>query len=236
MRDGPHGLSSKARAIPQMARLPGPERPGVGSRVRHAVRGEGTVMEHLEDGRTLVEFDSGESHRYYARSLHKLSGTKTLPALATSGSTASTNASAAAHELDRRPEEVLGSPKLPDSAAMGKLNEELVVELDKVKAELAKLKEAAGQGRVAADAGPSEAAAESAAAASAPSEALSATPSSEAAHGSQGAKRPVQRKKKAPHPSHHHSDAERAEMLKAMRGDGLLQAMEKEAKDAMLQC
>ena len=82
MREDSRGVSSKARAIPQMARLPGPEKPGVGSRVRHAARGEGTVTEHMEDGRTLVEFDSGESHRYYARSLHKLSSTTTAPASA----------------------------------------------------------------------------------------------------------------------------------------------------------
>ena len=96
--------------------------------MKHAVRGEGTVMEHLEDGRTLVEFDSGESHRYYARSLHKLSSTKSPPTVApTSGhekdralpgpSAVGSSTSAAARELDRRFEAVLGTLELPEGAA-----------------------------------------------------------------------------------------------------------------------
>ena len=56
--------SSRETAIPSEARLPVP-RPPVGSRVRHAVRGEGTVTEHMADGRTRVEFDSGDAHQHF---------------------------------------------------------------------------------------------------------------------------------------------------------------------------
>ena len=43
----------------------------VGARVEHPVRGVGTVTGHLEDGRTLVKFDSGERHRYKHGSMSK---------------------------------------------------------------------------------------------------------------------------------------------------------------------
>ena len=44
----------------------------VGARVKHSIRGVGTVTEHMEDGRTRIVFDSGEEHRYAERSLHKV--------------------------------------------------------------------------------------------------------------------------------------------------------------------
>ena len=44
----------------------------VGERVRHVTRGDGTVVELLEDGRTKVEFDNGGEHRYHPKSMHKL--------------------------------------------------------------------------------------------------------------------------------------------------------------------
>ena len=50
----------------------------VGHVVRHAVRGRGTVTEHMPgdlfepDGRVRVLFDSGEEHRYNQKSLRKL--------------------------------------------------------------------------------------------------------------------------------------------------------------------
>ena len=40
-----------------------PERPAVGTRVDHPTHGGGTVVELMEDGRTRVDFDNGESHR-----------------------------------------------------------------------------------------------------------------------------------------------------------------------------
>ena len=45
----------------------------LGARVDHAVHGPGRVVEHMNDGRTRVLFDSGQSHRYKPQSLHKLS-------------------------------------------------------------------------------------------------------------------------------------------------------------------
>ena len=45
---------------------------GVGDRVKHSQRGEGTVTELMADGRTRVKFDSGEEHRYKASSTSKL--------------------------------------------------------------------------------------------------------------------------------------------------------------------
>ena len=72
------GLQTTADAPAALARF---RKPAVGSRVRHAVRGEGTVAEHLADGRTRVEFDSGDAHRYHKHSLHKFTR---LPASGTS--------------------------------------------------------------------------------------------------------------------------------------------------------
>ena len=42
-----------------------------GARVEHPSRGVGTVTGHLDDGRTLVKFDSGEVHRYKHASMGK---------------------------------------------------------------------------------------------------------------------------------------------------------------------
>ncbi len=44
----------------------------VGARVEHERRGSGTVTEVMADGRTKVDYDSGESHRYKDSSMHKL--------------------------------------------------------------------------------------------------------------------------------------------------------------------
>ena len=44
----------------------------VGARVRHATRGPGVVVELMADGRTRIAFDSGEVHRYWPRSMHKI--------------------------------------------------------------------------------------------------------------------------------------------------------------------
>jgi len=44
----------------------------VGDRVRHGLRGIGTVTEHMADGRTRVLFDSGEEHKYKPSSMSKL--------------------------------------------------------------------------------------------------------------------------------------------------------------------
>jgi len=44
----------------------------VGTRVRHKKRGLGTVDEAMPDGRTPVDFDNGERHRYRQRSMYKL--------------------------------------------------------------------------------------------------------------------------------------------------------------------
>lgn len=41
-------------------------------RVVHGVRGAGTVVEHMSDGRTRIAFDSGEEHTYRPSSLHRL--------------------------------------------------------------------------------------------------------------------------------------------------------------------
>ena len=45
----------------------------VGTRVRHVTRGTGVVTEHMQDGRTRVQFDTGEEHRYKPSSISKLS-------------------------------------------------------------------------------------------------------------------------------------------------------------------
>ena len=45
----------------------------LGARVNHPMHGPGRVVEHMDDGRTRVQFDNGESHRYKPQSLHKLS-------------------------------------------------------------------------------------------------------------------------------------------------------------------
>ena len=44
----------------------------IGERLRHPGRGLGRVVEHMEDGRVKVAFESGEEHRYKPASLHKL--------------------------------------------------------------------------------------------------------------------------------------------------------------------
>ena len=44
----------------------------VGQRVRHDTRGTGTVRELMDDGRTRVAFDNGETHPYHPKSIHKL--------------------------------------------------------------------------------------------------------------------------------------------------------------------
>jgi hypothetical protein len=51
----------------------------VGDRVRHGKRGLGTVSEIMPDGRTRVEFDEGESHRYRESSIHKLELVEAMP-------------------------------------------------------------------------------------------------------------------------------------------------------------
>ena len=53
-----------------------------GARVRHIVRGNGTVVELMGDGRTRVFFDDGGEHRYHPRSMHKLSRSSTAPSAA----------------------------------------------------------------------------------------------------------------------------------------------------------
>ena len=45
----------------------------VGTRVRHEKRGPGVVTELMDDGRTRVQFDNGDQHRYNLSSMHKLS-------------------------------------------------------------------------------------------------------------------------------------------------------------------
>ena len=44
----------------------------VGERVRHAQHGDGTVEEHMSDGRTRIKFDSGDEHRYKKLSMDKI--------------------------------------------------------------------------------------------------------------------------------------------------------------------
>jgi len=44
----------------------------IGKRVVHPQRGPGVVAELMQDGRTLVQFDSGDQHRYNPVSMHKL--------------------------------------------------------------------------------------------------------------------------------------------------------------------
>ena len=44
----------------------------IGSRVRHHKHGVGTLASIMADGRRVVEFDSGDSHRYAVSSMHKL--------------------------------------------------------------------------------------------------------------------------------------------------------------------
>ena len=43
-----------------------------GGRVVHSLHGNGTVMEHMADGRTRVLFDNGAEHRYRSISMYKL--------------------------------------------------------------------------------------------------------------------------------------------------------------------
>ena len=96
--------------------------PAVGSRVRHAIRGEGTVVEHMDDGRTRVEFADGDVHRYHEQSLYKLSPLPSSKRLPTGSalpgpSDAGTSASVSHRELDLRFEAVLASLELPPGAA-----------------------------------------------------------------------------------------------------------------------
>lgn len=51
---------------PLAKQLPVPPLPDVGMRVEHPSRGSGVIAEHMEDGRTRIDFDSGESHRHAA--------------------------------------------------------------------------------------------------------------------------------------------------------------------------
>ena len=44
-----------------------------GMRVKHLARGQGTVVERMEDGRTKIRFDDGEEHKYKANSMWKVS-------------------------------------------------------------------------------------------------------------------------------------------------------------------
>lgn len=64
-------------------RLPVPSRPDVGQRIEHPLRGPGVIAEILDDGRTRVDFDSGQTHRYHPRSLHKIMSSKQLQTCST---------------------------------------------------------------------------------------------------------------------------------------------------------
>ena len=46
--------------------------PELGQQVFHAKHGRGTVTDVLDDGRRVVSFDDGQTHRYLAHSWHKL--------------------------------------------------------------------------------------------------------------------------------------------------------------------
>jgi len=65
----------------------------VGVRVEHAKHGPGVVSQCMEDGRTIIAFDNGESHKYHPRSLHKLL-VREEPQRAPSGTMASVVAAA----------------------------------------------------------------------------------------------------------------------------------------------
>merc|ERR1712167_328239 len=43
-----------------------------GTLVRHQTRGEGEVVECMDDGRTKVRYENGEEHRYKPTSIYKL--------------------------------------------------------------------------------------------------------------------------------------------------------------------
>jgi len=77
----PSGLSISipSDAQPEGGKAKGPPektehvyRYAVGDRVRHKDRGIGNVTEHMLDGRTVISFDSGETHRYKPSSMHKI--------------------------------------------------------------------------------------------------------------------------------------------------------------------
>ena len=72
---GAPGASSSSAAAAAASSSPlhiMPPQVPLGTRVSHGTRGSGTVVQHMNDGRLRVHFDSGESHRYKDTSLYKL--------------------------------------------------------------------------------------------------------------------------------------------------------------------
>ena len=63
----------------------------IGTRVSHDIRGAGNITKILENGRRVVEFDSGDEHTYKPRSMDKLRLISTSSANSTTSSTSSAN-------------------------------------------------------------------------------------------------------------------------------------------------
>ena len=79
----------------------------LGARVKHRTRGPGEVVELMADGRTRVRFDrTGEHHRYWASSMHKLRPERQYSAGKGASSTSRSDAAADADRLERK--DVLG--------------------------------------------------------------------------------------------------------------------------------
>ena len=56
----------------------------IGNHVTHSKHGTGQVVEHMEDGRTRITFESGQEYRYKVSSLHRLTPVKRAPSFGTS--------------------------------------------------------------------------------------------------------------------------------------------------------
>ena len=65
-------MQERSRREGSLSERASPARLETGTRVQHDKHGTGVVAEVMGDGRTRVDFDSGESHRYHPRALYKL--------------------------------------------------------------------------------------------------------------------------------------------------------------------
>ena len=72
-RDSPDLSSALLEAVVKMMHAPSAyDLIPIGSRVRHPKHGTGTLTRFQDDGRRVVEFDNGDTHRYAVTSMHKL--------------------------------------------------------------------------------------------------------------------------------------------------------------------
>lgn len=71
--DSPDLSSALLEAVVKMMHAPSAyDLIPIGSRVRHKKHGTGTLVSFMDDGRRVVKFDNGDTHRYAVTSMHKL--------------------------------------------------------------------------------------------------------------------------------------------------------------------